>query len=54
MESVEKKCVRVVEVREGDVGRRVELAGGDIEEPVDQAHVDSALYCTDTLHSLAC
>ena len=40
VELVEEGGVGQVEVGEGDVGRRVVLAGAHVEQPVGQIHVD--------------
>ncbi len=47
MELVEQELVRHVEVGEGDVGRRVELARRHVEEAVHEPHVDGAIYWPD-------
>ena len=43
MEHVEKHGVRLVEVGKGDVGRGVKLARRDVEQAVDELHVEGAV-----------
>ncbi len=52
MEGFEYNWVHIVKVRKGDVGRGVELAGGYVEQPVDESHVDGSGQWPSRLHRL--
>jgi hypothetical protein len=54
MERIYQHGVRVVEMREGDIGWRVELAGRNVEKPIDKAHVDSAFDGMGSLYFETC
>lgn len=43
MELVEQGRVRLVEMRETNIGRAVELARGHVEHPIDQPYVHAAV-----------